>query len=103
MTYLTLERIKKHLNIDSYYTDDDDYLVSLADVVEMVVEKHIDNSLVTLQTEGGELPPPLVQAMLLLLGNYYNSRESVSTLSHTEIPLSYNYLLDLFKNYNRIN
>lgn len=100
MTYLTLEQIKKHLNIDSYYTDDDSYLTSLADVVEMVVEKHIDNSLVSLQSEGGVLPPPLQHAMLLLIGNFYATRESIAFVTSSEIPLSYNYLLDLFKNYN---
>lgn len=98
MTYLTLDKIKKHLNIDSFYKDDDDYITSLADVVENVVEKHIDNSLESL-CEGGELPPPLLQAMLLLIGNYYNNRESVSSLTLKEVPLSYSYLLDLYKSY----
>lgn len=100
MTYLTVEKVKQHLNIDSYYTDDDTYLASLIDVVQNVVEKHIDNSLVTLQSEGGELPPPLLHAMLLLIGSFYNNRESVSNLTMKEVPLGYNYLLDLFKNYN---
>lgn len=98
MTYLTLDRIKKHLVIDSFYTDDDDYLTSLADVVESVVEKHIDDSLESL-CKGGELPPPLLQAMLLLIGSYYNTRESISTLTYKEVPQSYTYLLDLFKSY----
>lgn len=102
MTYLTLEQIKQHLNIDSDYTGDDNYLTSLAEVVEMVVEKHIDNSLEAL-SEGGELPPPLRHAMLLLIGNYYNTRESIAFVSSSEIPLSYNYLLDLFKNYSNNN
>lgn len=102
MTYLTLEQIKQHLNIDSDYTGDDNYLTSLGEVVEMVVEKHIDNSLNAL-CEGGVLPPPLQLAMLLLIGNYYNTREAVAFVSSSEIPLSYNYLLDLFKNYSNNN
>ena len=102
MTYLTLDRVKQHLNIDSYYTDDDTYLASLIDVVEMVVEKHIDYSLVNLQGEGVEFTPPLLHAMLLLIGNFYNTRESVSFTSAYEIPLGYSYLLDLFKDYKNI-
>ena len=102
MTYLTLEQIKKHLNIDSYYTDEDSYLESLGNVCEAVVEKHIDNSLETLCVSG-VLPAPLVHSMLLLIGNYYNNRESVSTLSNHEVPLGYTYLLDLFKNYSNNN
>lgn len=102
MTYLTLEQIKQHLNIDSDYTGDDNYLVALGEVVEAVVEKHIDNSLVSV-SDGGELPPPLRHAMLLLIGNYYNTRESIAFVQCSEIPLSYNYLLDLFKNYSNNN
>lgn len=35
--FLTLERIKKHLNIDEYFKDDDDYLMFLGDVAEHTV------------------------------------------------------------------
>lgn len=101
--FITLDRIKKHLNIDSYYTDDDSYLTYLEGVAETVVEKHIDNKLSELQTNG-ELPTPLVHAMLLFIGNLYQSRESVAfNSSPIEIPLSFSYLLDLYKNYSNQN
>jgi hypothetical protein len=32
MDYLTLDEIKKHLNIDNWFTDDDSYLEGLAEV-----------------------------------------------------------------------
>lgn len=32
--YLTLDIIKKHLNVDEYFTEDDNYLISLAQVAE---------------------------------------------------------------------
>lgn len=99
--FLTLERIKQHLNLDTYYTADDAYLMALESVVEKVVQRHIDTNLEELaESEGGELPQPLLHAMLLLIGNFYANRESVTSNAQTEIPLSYNYLLDLFKNYN---
>lgn len=98
--FLELEQIKKHLNIDSDFTDDDEYLIHLAEVAEMVVEKHIDDKLQCLANRnGGDLPSPLLHATLLFIGNLYQSRESVAYTNAVEIPLSYSYLLDLYKNY----
>ena len=89
--FLDLDLIKKHLNIDADYLEDDDYLVSLAEVAEQVVQKHIDNKLDDIVNEEGELPRP---------GNLYANRESVAYTSTTEVPKSYDYLLSLYKNYN---
>lgn len=99
--FLTIDQIKKHLNIDAEYTDDDNYLMDLAEVAEKAVQKHIDTKLQRIVEEEGELPKPLLHAMLLMIGNLYNSRESVSFgVTTTEVPLSYQYLLSLYKNYN---
>ena len=97
--FLPLELIKKHLNIDPYFKDDDRYLMQLGEVAMNVIEKHIDRDLSCYLNAAGELPAPLVQAALLMVGNLYQSRESVSFASAVEIPLSYTYLLDLYKNY----
>ena len=35
--FLTLKRIKKHLNMDEYFKDDDEYLMFLEDVAEQTV------------------------------------------------------------------
>ena len=99
--FLTLERIKKHLNMDEYFTDDDDYLMFLEDVAEQTVQRHIDSNLSVLADEnGGELPSPLIQAMLLYIGNMYSSRESIKFSNVQDVPFSYDYLLSLYKNYN---
>lgn len=101
--YLSLSRIKKHLNLDSDFIQDDDYLLMLEDVAEKTVERHIDCSLTELQADGGELPTPLLQAMLLFIGDMYSNRESVAFSSATEIPFSYEYLLSLYKDYKKKN
>ena len=101
MRFIELSQIKKHLNIDSDFTDDDSYLSSLGDVAEAAVEKHINQKLSRVVEEnGGDLPAPLLHAMLLFIGNMYLNREAVSFTNVTEIPLSYGYLLDLYKCYN---
>ena len=95
--YITLEEAKKHLNIDTVFTDDDSYIETLINVAENVVQKHID---VELSDLGDTLPTPLKQAMLLLIGNYYANRESVTYGAATPLPHAYEYLIALFKNYN---
>ena len=100
MQYLKLDLIKKHLNMDESFHDDDSYLEALGDIVEEVTEKHIDISLNKITADNkGKIPTPLIQAMLLLLGTYYSNRENVAFASSAEIPLSYSYLLSLYQNY----
>lgn len=100
MEYLNLDLIKKHLNIDSNFHDDDEYLTMLGNVVEQVTERHIDDSFQLIMLKNnGVFPPTLIQAMLLLCGTYYSNRENVAFTSSSEIPQSYSYLLSLYQNY----
>lgn len=101
--YIQLYQAKKHMNIDNDFHDDDEYIVDLCAVAEKVVETHIDKKLKDICCEnGGELPPPLLHAMLLLIGNFYANRESVAFASSAEIPLSYKYLIDLYQCYGKV-
>ena len=100
MKYLDLNLIKKHLNMNDDYTAEDDYLTMLGGAVEEVIAKHIDDDLETLaKNNNDQLPLPLVQACLLLLGTYYSNRENVAYTNAVEVPMSYTYLLDLYRNY----
>lgn len=100
MNYLNLNIIKQHLNIDSTYVAEDSYLSHLGSAVEGAVQMDIDISLNKIaEDNGGELPPPLLHAMLLLLGNYYANRENVSYASTSIVPNTYNYICDLYRCY----
>lgn len=113
MNYLNLEQLKKHLNIDADFTDDDAYIESLGEVAESIVEKHLDRKLdsfcdirysnVPITYDGavsyGDLPAPIVHAMLLMVGNLYANRESVTYANTYELPLAYQYLLAPYHNY----
>ena len=98
--FLKLNDLKKHLNVDADFTEDDEYIMSLAEVAEQIVQKHIDTRLTDIVAEQGQLPMPLIHAMKLLVGNLYANREAVTYGSATELPKGYDYLLSLFKNYN---
>jgi len=102
--YIQLYQIKKHLNLDESFHDDDEYLVDLEQVAEEVVEKHIDDDFEQLVlSNSGVLPVGITHAMLLFIGNMYANRESVAFVSSNEIPFAYQYLLDQYKNYSTNN
>lgn len=100
MTYLKIEEIKKHLNIDEDFIDDDLYLEALGEAAEEVVCKYIDQPLQQLENEEHEIPKPLIFAMLLWIGTAYAVRESVSSSNMTAVPHSFEMLCDLYRNYS---
>lgn len=100
---IDLAMIKKHLNIDANYTEDDEYLVFLEGVAEEVVQKHIDKSFEDIIGEGGEIPQPLLQSILLIIGNLYDNRESVAYTNAVEIPNSLSYILSMYRDYKDAN
>ena len=101
MTYLDLTTLKKHLNIEAEFIDDDSYIESLGEVAEAIVERHCGVKLEDIEIDiGGVLPPPVVHAMLLFVGYLYLYRVYVSVASFYDIPHSYEYLLSAYKNYN---
>jgi len=105
MTYLTLPLIKKHLNIDDYYEADNTYLEQLGDAAEVILAQHLESDLASIAADNeGSLPAPLIQAMLLMVGTLYISRETITFGSAMQIPLgwggnAYQYLIDPYINY----
>lgn len=98
MNYITLEQAKKHLLIDESFTADDQYILDLITVAEDSVSKHLDIALEELEV-GGKLPPAIIHAMLLMVGNLYANREPVAFGTIAKIPYSYEYLVGLYKHY----
>ena len=98
--YLDLDLVKKHLNLESSYTEDDQYLLMLIDAAEQAVKVHVNEDLETIAERGGGcIPTPLFQAMLLQIGNLYQNREIVGSKT-TALPFGYEYLISLYRNYN---
>ncbi|MCD7712096.1 MAG: head-tail connector protein [Firmicutes bacterium] len=96
--YITLDEAKKHLLIDDSFSLDDEYILALIDVAEDAVAINIDIALEDL-TVGGELPPAVKAAILLLVGNLYANREPVAYASVNKVPYTFDYLISLYKNY----
>jgi len=99
--YITLSKAKQHLNIESGYTEDDSYITNLIGVAESVVEKHINDSLTGITcSNGGILPLPLEQAMLLMIGNFYANREVLTLANVSKLPYNFEYLISFYQNYS---
>ena len=97
--YLDIDLVKKHLNIESGYTDDDELLLVYIEAAEDAVRVHVNESLEDIAAKnGGCIPTPLFQAMLLQVGNLYQNREIVGTKVET-VPFAYQYLINLYRNF----
>jgi len=104
MRYLTLEKIKKQCNIDEWYNGDNEYLISLGNVAENIVETDLDDSLESIvQQNDGVMPESIIHSMLLMIAHLYQNREAVTYGSSVELPLGYEHLLCKFKNYKNFN
>lgn len=103
MEYLSLDIVKKHLNVESEFTDDDSYIELLAEVAEQKVAKELCVTVGDLAViDGGkEIPKPLISAMLLSVGTYYANRENSVSANLKEIPQGVKYLIDLYRDYSK--
>ena len=96
--YITLQEAKDHLRVD--FDVDDSYIVSLIDMVHSLVEMEIGDIFLDLEDTNGNIPLPLKQAMLLMLGHFYAVREPIMIgAAVNEIPYGYKYLIAGYKNY----
>lgn len=98
MEFLTLDLIKKHLNIDIDFTDDDNLLEVYGEAAEKAIERHIDCEIHDL-CEDGELPKPIIISMLLLCGNLYANRESIAPVTMVKIPDTIDMMLKTYVDY----
>lgn len=95
--YVTVEEVKKHLNIEEFFTEDDKYILSLIEVAHEAVKLHLNGA--SIVDENNEIYPNIKQAILLLIGTLYNNRESITFASSRVVSHAYDYLLQLSKSY----
>lgn len=102
MAYVDLELVKKHLNLESSFTEDDSYLESLIEAGEENIAKDLCVTIEELETIGGgsKIPAPLRHAILLTIGTYYSNRESISSVRLQELPRGVKYLTSLYRNFS---
>lgn len=97
MAYFTLNELKQQLNIEQSFTDDDLLLTNLGNVATQAVDNYTNYGLTGYTTTN--IPISVKQAALMLAGHLYINRQLVSFAQGFEIPYSYKFLLDPYKNF----
>lgn len=94
---VTLDEIKKHLNIEGF-NDDDEYILSLVEVSIDALSKHLNRDL------RNETTPPeaLKHAVKLMVGQLYAHREATTSEAVNSIPYTLDYLISIYRNYSNI-
>lgn len=95
-TYTTVIDLKTQLNIESGYTDQNNYLQQLLDVSELAIAKDCNNGLTGYT--GQTMPITIKQATLMLAGHFYLNRTPVAFANAVEIPYSIKYLISADRN-----
>ena len=75
MKWLTLERIKQQLRIETDFHDEDDILELYGDSAEDAIMEVLNRSYEELYEVYGRIPAPVVHASLMLIAQSYKDRE----------------------------
>ena len=97
MGFITLQELKRHLNVESDYIDDDGILQDLIEVTAIAIKNYLNNEL-SGYTETN-IPLTIKQASLLLAAHLYTNRQIISFANGVEIPYTFKFLLDPYKNF----
>lgn len=110
---VTLGELKAHLNIDAAFTDDDELLMDCANAAWVAILGDLDK---LTSAEGSSawgdgvgtdnpfgVPDPLRQAVKMLAGHFYASREPVVYgVTPAKVPLTLEYLIAPYRRYGAI-
>ena len=95
--YITLDEAKSHCRVD--ISDDDSYITDLIDVCEQTIANEIGEDSLSDVASGGVIPYPLKQAVLFLIGHFYNVREPVIIGNPMKVPYTLEMLIAPYKNW----
>ena len=98
MAYITLAELKQHLKVE--VSADDTYLTTLIGVAEVAIGNELGKPLSWYEDGNGNIPTPLMQAIMIQAGDLYNNRESVAFAAPSEVPRTLEYLLQPYKKYD---
>lgn len=96
-TYVTLEEMKQHLNVD--FDHDDIYITSLIEPVQLLIEAYLNRPLVDLVDSEGKIDRRIWHAIRIIVANYYANRESVTYAAPSVIPGHIELLIQPLKKY----
>lgn len=90
---ISLELLLQQVNADDF-NQDSLLLERLLDAALQYTIRRVNRTLDELNAIGeGELPAPIVQAVLMLAAYWYSTRETAATTQMRSVPLGYNSLI----------
>lgn len=90
----TINELKQNLNIESDYTDEDEFLLYLLEVAEEVVFNYLDKT----KEDYTLIPLSIKHAILVIASQYYENRTSIAFASVSKIPFTLEILLSKERN-----
>lgn len=97
-TNTNVQQLKRQLNIEESYTDDDVLLQHFIDVSEVAVQNYLGVNSLTGYT-ATTLPITIQQAIILMASHFYLNRNMVSFAQGYEVPFSMRWLIDFYKDW----
>lgn len=97
--FTTLSTVRKHINIDDDFHDDDQYLLELIEVAENIVAKQINRPLPACVGQDGLLPATIRHSILIVVANLYSQRESIAPIQMHKVPHTLEWLMSTDRRY----
>ena len=97
---IDLNQIKQHLNIDEDFTLDDNLLIAQRDAAIDLIQTRICLTYDEIIEREGKLPSRLIQATLLLIGDWYDNRENMVD-KNSSMPFGIQAIVDSCRDYSR--
>ena len=96
MEIVSFDLIKKHVCADDFNADDDLLRHYLMAAQQTIIGRVGRSEIELLEIGEGDYPAALKQAVMLLVGHWYDKREAVATVQMHEIPLGITSLVKPF-------
>lgn len=90
---LTLEDIKRHLNVD--FDEDDTLITSMIEAAEASIEQSIGVPLADIVTDG--FPNDLKHAIRILTATFYEYREGFTNGKIQQVPFTLSHLISPYR------
>ncbi len=96
-----INQLKRQLNIEQDYNDDDAILQHYLDVAYAASCEYLKYSATTSMSgfTGNTTPIGFVHAVIMLAAHFYLNRNMVSFAQGSEVPYSYRFLLDPYRDF----
>jgi len=92
---VTIEELKRNLNMECDYKEEDIYLKQIINVATEAVFNYLGKNIDDFKTY---IPETVRFSIIILATQYYENRSSIAFSGVNEIPYSFQFLLSPYKN-----